>query len=228
MISSLVVMLCVLLTACGSNKSTEKVSSQPTKEETNTETVTAKKKVIFFGNSLTAGYGLDPDEAFPSLINQKFETMGLPYESINAGLSGETTAGGKERVEWILENYEPAIFILELGGNDGLRGIDPKASEANLQAIIDKVKKQFPKTIIILAGMQAPPNMGEAYTSSFSQIYPTLAKRNNIPLVPFLLEGVAGIPELNQGDGIHPTAEGNKIVAENVWSILKKQIRQET
>lgn len=181
---------------------------------------TTKKNIVFFGNSLTAGYGLDLGEAFPAIIQQKLDSLNHPYKTINAGLSGETTAGGKSRVDWILQ--QPVdIFVLELGGNDGLRGIALKETSQNLQAIIDKVKEKYPDAKILLAGMRVPPNLGKKYADEFHALYKTLADKNKIAFLPFLLEGVGGEEKLNQADGIHPTAEGQKIVANNVWEVLK-------
>lgn len=178
------------------------------------------KVLVFFGNSLTAGMGLDPSDSFPALIQNKLDSLDLNYSVVNAGLSGETTAGGNSRVDWVL-NQKPDVFVLELGANDGLRGIPLDETRSNLQSIIDKVRKKNPEVIIVLVGMQIPPNMGPEYTAEFRKIFPELAEKNSIALIPFLLEGVAGNPELNQRDGIHPTADGQKIVAENVWKVLK-------
>ena len=200
-------------------------SGNPNRETVSKDSsvVAAKKKtILFFGNSLTAGYGVDPSEAYPALIQNKIDSLGLNYKVINAGVSGETTADGNSRIDWILK--QPVdIFVLELGANDGLRGIPLKETKENLQKIIDKVKAKYPKAKIILEGMEIPPNMGPQYTSRFREIFPSLAKENAIDLVPFLLKNVGGIPKLNQRDGIHPTAEGHKIVAENVWEVLKKE-----
>ncbi|MDP2069939.1 MAG: arylesterase [Lutibacter sp.] len=179
-----------------------------------------QKVILFFGTSLTAGMGLDPNEAFPAVIQEKIDSLNLPYEVVNAGLSGETTAGGKNRINWVL-NQKVDIFVLELGANDGLRGVPLTETKNNLQAIIDVVKEKNADTKIILVGMEIPPNMGEAYTSEFRNLFPELAKKNNLTLVPFLLQNVGGIKELNQPDGIHPTAEGQKILANNVWKVLK-------
>ena len=196
-------------------------STQFAKRDTN---ATAQQKtIVFFGNSLTAGYGVDPTDAFPALIQAKLDSFHMAYRVINAGVSGETTAGGLGRIDWILKQ-PPAIFVLELGGNDGLRGIPLNETKKNLQGIIDRVKQKNPLTRIIIAGMMIPPNMGNQYTTQFQQIYPALATSNHLELIPFLLAGVGGNPSLNQGDGIHPTAEGHKIVAENVWKILKKDL----
>lgn len=182
------------------------------------------KTILFFGNSLTAGYGLNPSEAFPALIQGKIDSAGLKYKTINAGVSGETSAGGNGRIDWILK--QPAdVFVLELGANDGLRGIPVTETKKNLQSIIDKVKAKYPKAELVLAGMQIPPNMGQEYSIKFKKIFPALAKENNMTLIPFLLQDVAGIRELNQQDGIHPTAAGDKIVAQNVWSVLESVLK---
>ena len=178
------------------------------------------KYILFFGNSLTAGYGLEEEESFPSLIQVRINAKKLKYKVINAGLSGETTAEGKARVNWVLKQ-DVDIFVLELGANDMLRGLDVKATKKNLQSIIDQVRKKNKNIKIILAGMQAPPNMGKDYVDFFNNLYPDLAKENGAKLIPFLLEGVAQIPELNLADGKHPNAEGQKIVMENVWTVLK-------
>lgn len=184
------------------------------------ESQSALKRIVFFGNSLSAGYGVDPEECFAGLIEQRIDSLQLPYKVINAGLSGETSAGGDARVDWILK--QPVdIFILELGGNDGLRGIEPQSTYANLQSIIDKTKQKYPDVKLIIAGMLAPPNMGADFTDQFKNIFPRLAKENNALLIPFLLDGVGGIPALNLADGIHPNPQGHRIVMENVWSVLK-------
>jgi acyl-CoA thioesterase I len=176
--------------------------------------------ILFYGDSLTAGYGLSPDEAFPALIGRKLNEKGKSIKVINAGLSGETSAGGLSRIDWVLR--QPVdVFVLELGPNDGLRGLPLEATEKNLQAIIDKVKAKYPKVKIIVAGMMVPPNIGPDYTEKFRKIFPALAKKNNAALIPFLLEDVAGNEKLNLDDGIHPNAEGHKIVAENVLRVLE-------
>jgi acyl-CoA thioesterase-1 len=179
-----------------------------------------RKAILFFGNSLTAGYGLDDQsEAFPALIQRKIDSLNLPYKVINAGLSGETSAGGKNRIDWLLRQ-KIDVFVLELGANDGLRGIPVTETSKNLQEIIDQVKAKYPEAKQVLLGMQIPPNMGGRYISEFRAIFQALAIRNNMAFVPFLLQGVGGIQKLNQADGIHPTAEGHKILAENVWKVL--------
>lgn len=179
-----------------------------------------KPVILFFGNSLTAGYQLDISESFPALIERKLDSLDFNYSVINAGLSGETSAGGLNRIDWVL-NTVPDIFVLELGANDALRGLDLSETESNLQAIIDKVTKANPNVQLVIVGMQVPPNLGHEYTNQFTELFPRLAERNEAVLIPFLLEGVAGNPELNLEDGIHPTAAGHKIVAENVWKILQ-------
>ncbi len=207
-------------------KEAPKSPTDSTSTDSETENVqevanTGDKVILFFGDSLTAGYGIELEEAFPSLIQQRLDSLGLDYTVINSGLSGETTAGGLNRINWVL-NQKVDVFVLELGANDGLRGIPLDQTKKNLQDIIDYVKKKNPETQIVLAGMQIPPNMGPEYTQEFRTIFPELAEKNDIPLIPFLLDGVAGIRELNLEDGIHPTPEGHKIVRENVWAILKE------
>ena len=180
--------------------------------------------VLFYGNSLTTGYGIGPDRAYPQLIQQKIEGLGWPFRVINGGVGGETSAGGLSRIDWVLRNRVD-VFVLELGGNDGLRGVDPRATRRNLRAIIRRVRDRNPETKIILAGMQAPPNMGPDFTTAFKAIYPELAESERVSLVPFILEGVGGIAELNLPDGIHPTAEGHAIMAENVWKVLEPVLK---
>ncbi|MDX1590753.1 MAG: arylesterase [Balneolaceae bacterium] len=182
-----------------------------------------KETILFFGDSITAGYGLDEGRAFPALIQQRIDSLGLQYEVINSGLSGETSAGGLRRIDWVLQQHVD-IFVLELGGNDGLRGIDPQSTLRNLQGIMDRVKATYPDATIILTGMESPPNMGESYTSEFRSIYGELAEANDVIFLPFILEGVAGDPELNLPDGIHPTAEGHRILADNVWEVLRPEL----
>ncbi|MCG2588270.1 arylesterase [Rhodohalobacter sulfatireducens] len=179
--------------------------------------------ILFFGDSITAGYGLQTEQAFPALIQQKIDSLDLNYNVVNAGLSGETTAGGLRRVDWILQQHVD-IFVLELGGNDGLRGIDPQSSKENLQGIIDKVEQKYPDAEIVLTGMQAPPNLGDLYTEEFRGIFFELAEQNEVIFMPFILEEVAGNPELNLPDGIHPTAEGHQVVADNLWNVLRPLI----
>jgi acyl-CoA thioesterase I len=181
------------------------------------------KSMLFFGDSLTAGYGLSPEEAFPALIEKELNKKTNTVKVTNAGLSGETSAGGLARIDWVLR--QPIdVFILELGANDGLRGLPLDQTRKNLQGIIDKVKAKYPKVKLVLAGMMVPPNMGKQYSADFKNIYPELAKKNNATLIPFLLDGVGGNEKLNQADGIHPNVEGHKIVARNLSLILGKLI----
>ncbi|MBO0330284.1 arylesterase [[Muricauda] lutisoli] len=216
--------LTLLLVGCGEKSSKKEATEVSTTEQTEvTETTDPSKKILFFGDSLTAGYGLEVSEAFPALIQQKIDSLGLGYSVINAGLSGETTASGKNRLEWVLED-DVDIIIIELGANDGLRGVPLSETEQNLQSMVDTVQSKLPEAKIILAGMKIPPNMGPEYTTKFESIFPELAASEDIELIPFLLENVAGIPELNQGDGIHPTVEGQKLVANNVWEVLKPML----
>lgn len=189
-----------------------------------TAATAATKTVLFYGDSLTAGYGLDPDEGYPALIQKKIDAAGLPWRVVNAGLSGETTAGGLRRLDWILRQ-KIDVFVLELGGNDGLRGIAPDVTRENLQAMIDRIRAKYPDVTIVIAGMQIPTNMGPDFAEAFARIFPEVAEKNRAVLIPFLLEGVGGIPELNLPDGIHPTAEGHRIVAETVWRHLAPVLR---
>lgn len=216
--------LIALIWASSCSNSGEKSTSTQTKEEAqDPQNISSDKTILFFGNSLTAGYGIDKDDAFPGLIQQRLDSLGLDFRVINGGLSGETTAGGLNRLDWFLED-EPYIFVLELGGNDGLRGIELSETKSNLEKIIDKVRTKYPSTKIILAGMQIPPNMGSEYTDEFQTIYPEVAREKDVTLIPFLLEGVAGDPELNLPDGIHPTEKGHQIVFETVWPFIQKEL----
>jgi len=182
--------------------------------------ITAPKVILFYGDSLTAGYGLSTEEAFPALVEKKLNKNEKVVRVINAGLSGETSAGGLTRLDWVIKQ-QIDIFILELGANDGLRGLPLEETQKNLQLIIDKVKGKFPNVKIVVAGMMVPPNMGPEYTSKFKKIFPDLAKKNNATLIPFLLQDVAGNEKLNIEDGIHPNVEGHKIVADNVIKVLQ-------
>jgi len=215
---------CFLVMSCAGNDA-KKIDKQEKKESINIETQseTSQKIILFFGNSLTAGMGLEVEEAFPALIQNKLDSAMLAYNVINAGLSGETTASGKNRLSWLLKQ-KVDVFVLELGANDGLRGIPLDETKRNLQNMIDEVKKHNPEVVIVLAGMQIPPNMGIDYTKDFQAIFPDLAAENDLALIPFLLKDVAGRPDLNQQDGIHPTAEGQKILANNVWEILEDSL----
>jgi acyl-CoA thioesterase-1 len=226
MISSKNLIILLLISSFGliSCSSEKKEESKSQVEESKSSTVQSDEKIIlFYGNSLTAGYGIDADDAFPGLTQSRIDSLGLDFKVINGGLSGETTAGGLSRLDWFLED-QPEIFILELGGNDGLRGIALTETKSNLLAMIDKVRAKFPDTKIILAGMQIPPNMGQEYSNEFKEIFPAVAEAKNVTLIPFLLENVGGVPEMNLPDGIHPTEEGHQIVFETIWPYLKAEM----
>jgi len=181
-------------------------------------------RVVFLGTSLTAGLGIDPSEAYPALLQHKIDSTGLGFVTVNAGVSGETSAGARRRIDWLLR--EPAaVLVIETGANDGLRGLDADSLAANIQAIIDRAREQTPAPRIILVGMAALPNYGFGYARRFKAVYPELAKRNDVPLVPFLLQGVAGVDSLNQADMIHPTAAGQRRVAQTLWPLLERVLR---
>lgn len=178
-----------------------------------------KKTILVFGDSITAGYGLEKDQAFPAILQQKIDSVGLNYEVINGGLSGETSAGGARRINWVLQR-KVDIMILELGGNDGLRGIDLSSTKQNLQAIIDQALAKYPDMEIIIAGMQVPPNLGIEYTQEFMSLYPDLAEENGLPLIPMILNKVGGFDEYMLADQIHPNEKGHHIVADTIWETL--------
>ncbi len=180
---------------------------------------TAAPVVLFLGTSLTAGLGLPSDQAYPALIQAKIDSAGMNFRVVNAGVSGETSAGGLRRIDWLLKG-PVAVVVLELGANDMLRGQDVDAMRANLQGIIDRTRAAQPEARIVIAGLQAPPNLGEPYASQFAETYIGLARENDAAVIPFLLDGVAAVSGLNQPDGIHPNAEGQMMVAENVWRVL--------
>jgi acyl-CoA thioesterase-1 len=177
------------------------------------------KTIVFFGDSITAGYGVDPDEAYPAVIQRKINEAGRPWRVVNAGLSGETTAGGLRRLDWILRQRVD-LFVIELGGNDGLRGIPPATTRANLEQMVGRIHQQRPEIKVVITGMQISTNMGPEYTRDFAAIFPEVARTTGAVLVPFLLDRVGGVPSLNQPDGIHPTAEGHQIVADTLWQTL--------
>jgi acyl-CoA thioesterase-1 len=185
----------------------------------------APRKILFVGTSLTAGFGLEPDSAFPQLIDRKLDSLGIPYDAVNAGVSGETSSGLLRRIDWLLR--EPFdVVVVETGANDGLRGTPVATVRANVQQIIDRIKAARPTAAIVLVQMEALPNFGEQYTSEFRAMFPELARRNGVALLPFLLEGVAGHRDLNQADGIHPNMVGERRVAENVWRGLRPLLEQ--
>ena len=179
-----------------------------------------KQTVLFVGDSITAGFGIDEDEAFPALIQSRLDSLGWNVSAVNAGLSGETSSGGLRRINWLLKQ-EVDVLVLELGANDGLRGIDLQLTDQNLRKIVAIMKEKYPECTIVIAGMQVPTNLGDDYTSTFRTMFSKIAEDTGSALIPFLLEGVGGVPELNLPDGKHPTAEGHKILAENVWEVLR-------
>jgi len=179
-----------------------------------------RPSIVFLGTSLTAGLGLDPEQAYPAIIQRKIDSAGLDYRVVNAGVSGETSAGALRRLDWLLR--EPvSVLVVETGANDGLRGLSPDSLRANIQAVIDRARTLRPPPKLILVGMRVPPNYGRTYSQKFQEIYPDLAKANGAELVPFLLQDVGGIASLNQADGIHPTAAGQRKMAETVWNVLE-------
>ncbi len=215
-----ILILSLLVSCANSNK-----NNQSTEEMDETKVIEAEvsdtKTILCFGDSITAGYGLDDiNDAYPAVIQSKIDSLQLDYQVVNSGLSGETSAGGLSRINWIL-NQDIDIFLLELGANDGLRGIPLSETRSNLENIIKAVQAKDANIIIVLAGMELPPNMGQDYISEFRTIFSDLAANYEFPFIPFILNGVGGIKELNQADGIHPTIAGHKIVADNVWQVLQ-------
>lgn len=219
----------LMLYSCGdskTNNATETVISNEKTKGVQSEINAKTNTILCFGDSITAGYGLDDsDAAFPALLQHKIDSLNLNYTVINSGVSGETTAGGKSRIDWVI-TQAPTIFLLELGANDGLRGVPLSETRANLQDIIDVVRQKSPDTKIILAGMELPPNMGLEYTTEFRQLFADLAAVNNLAFIPFILKDVGGIASLNQSDGIHPNVEGHKILANTVWGVLQPLLIQ--
>lgn len=212
--------------ACQSETPQSGAQSAPTPGATPSLPTAERRTIIFYGTSLTAAYQLSPEQGFSALIQQKIDSLGLPYRCVNAGVSGETTAAGASRIDWVLR--QPVdVFVLELGANDALRGLPTEQLEQNLQDVIDRVKARNPDCAIVIAGMLAPPNVGRRYADAFAAVYPAVAKRNRAVLIPFLLEGVAAEPALNLEDGIHPNVEGQKIVAENVWRVLRPVLEKQ-
>jgi acyl-CoA thioesterase-1 len=212
--------LTITVAGCGSKSKPNDTAAQ-TDSTKATAAASSTKTILVFGDSLTAGYGLDDQsESYPSVLQTRIDSAKLPYTIVNGGLSGETSAGGKGRIDWLLKQHLD-VFVLELGANDGLRGIPIEETENNLQTIIDRVKAKYPDAKLVMLGMQVPPNMGATYVTGFKDMFPKLATKNNMTLVPFLLQGVGGVRALNQKDGIHPTAAGAKILAANVWQVIK-------
>lgn len=213
----MILLTCLCLACVNETTSRKDVEEQRTEADN-------RPAILFFGTSLTAGLGLEPEEAYPAVIQQKLDSAGLAFRAVNAGVSGETSAAGLRRIDWLLQ--QPiAVLVLELGANDALRGQDLVAARQNLQAIIDRTHARYPAVRVVVAGMQAPPNLGSRYTREFRELFTALAQENQATLIPFLLEGVAAVPELNQADGIHPTAAGARIMADNVWRVLQPLLR---
>ena len=210
----------ISIVACGGRDEAHDNKSGGTDNAATSTEARAKPlpRIVILGDSLTAGLGLPVDQAYPSLLQQRLKSEGLDYEVVNAGVSGDTSAGGLSRLDWALQG-DVRILVVALGGNDGLRGLPPEALKRNLSEIIERAQARHVQ--VILAGMEAPPNYGRDYTVSFHRVYPALAEQYRIPFVPFLLWNVAGIDQLNQPDGIHPTAAGARVVADNVWRVLK-------
>lgn len=209
-----------ICSACASREEPQTNTSDPAAVSTRppaSKSATGPR-IVALGDSLTAGLGLSPSEAYPHLLQQRLEDEGLQYEVINAGVSGDTSAGGLSRLDWALDG-DVRVLIVALGGNDALRGLPAAQLKRNLAEIIRRA--QVRHITVVLAGMEAPPNYGPDYALAFHQVYPTLAKEYGVALVPFLLQAVGGIARLNQPDGIHPTAEGARVLADNVWTVLK-------
>jgi len=217
-------MLAWLGTSCGVRRDSETSTAQQSRDTTPAPPADARPVLLCFGTSLTAGMGLDPEEAFPALLQRKIDSAGLAFRVVNAGVSGETAAAGLRRIDWLLQ--QPiAVLLLELGANDALRGQDLAAAKRNLQEIIDRTRTRYPGVHVVVAGMEAPPNLGRRYTREFRDLFIDLARANRAVLIPFLLEGVAGQADLNQADGIHPTAAGARVVADRVWKFLEPVLR---
>lgn len=214
----------LLLSACGNGTGNGGASPDAASDtaETLPETTSTHRTgtILFLGNSLSAGLGVRQEEAFPSLIQARIDSLGWNFTVVNAGVSGDTSSGGLRRLEWLLRDTVD-VLVVELGANDGLRGISPAAMRENLERIIDEARNRYPDVRILLAGMKMPPNLGQDYTRTFEEVYVTLADEKNVRLIPFLLEGVGGMRHLNQPDGVHPTAEGHRIIARTVWQYLR-------
>lgn len=211
------VLLASLLAACGGSDAPR----EPAPPASSAAAPSDTPVILFLGTSLTAGYGVDPSVAFPALIQRMLDSAGYRYRVVNAGVSGETSAGALRRTEWLFGQEPPAIMILETGGNDGLRGQDPDSLEANVLSILERAAGLTPPPRLVLAGMEAPPNLGDTYTDRFRAVFPSAAARTGAILIPFLLDGVAGVDTLNQPDGIHPTVAGHAIVARTVWRAIE-------
>lgn len=217
----------VLLPACGRSGpegAPVRQAADSAPVATPSTTTPPQPTIVFLGTSLTAGYGLDPDSAFTTLVQQKIDSAGLHFTVVNAGVSGESSAGALRRIDWVMRQ-PPVLLVLETGANDGLRGQSPDSVRANIQTMIDRIRAISPSTRIVLAGMEAMPNLGADYVRRFRAIFPALAAQNHLPLIPFLLADVAGVDSLNQQDGIHPGNRGARLVADNIWRGLEPVLR---
>ena len=227
MFAGALVLSLLTVVGCGGSTSSTQSASPDTRPAASAALepaarIDSRPRVVFLGDSITAGLGLTPEEAYPTLIQQKVDAESLGYQVVNAGVSGDTSAGGLSRLDWALDG-EVKVMVVALGGNDGLRGLPPEELQKNLATIIERAQAR--KIAVVIAGMEAPPNFGQTYTVSFRRVYADLAKQYGVPLIPFLLQGVAGIEGLNQRDGIHPTAEGARTVADNVWTVLRPTLK---
>ncbi len=219
-------MLAWLGTACGARRDSDASTTRQSRDTAPAPPTDVRPVLLCFGTSLTAGMGLDPEEAFPALLQRTIDSAGLAFRVVNAGVSGETAAAGLRRIDWLLQ--QPiAVLLLELGANDALRGQDLAAAKRNLQEIIDRTRARYPDVRVVVAGMEAPPNLGRRYTREFRDLFVELAHANRAVLIPFLLDGVAGRADLNQADGIHPTAAGARVVADRVWKTLEPVLRRD-
>jgi acyl-CoA thioesterase I len=209
--------------ACGRERS----AASPPANQSNRPptTVAATRTVLVIGTSLAAGYGIDPALAWPAVLQRKIDSAGLHFRVVNAGVSGETSAGALRRTDWLLQRERPAVLILETGGNDGLRGLDPDTMRANITGVFAKAKAVAPPPALVLFAMEAPPNLGADYTRRFHSVFTDAARESGAALVPFFLNGVAGIDSLNQADGIHPNQRGHELAAANAWQVLEPLLR---
>lgn len=222
---SLTLGLVSLLTACGGDPEKPGTPGESRQPEAAAESPAEHPTILVIGTSLTAGYGLTPDVAWPAVLQRKIDSAGLEYRVVNAGVSGETSAGALRRTDWLLERERPAVLILETGGNDGLRGIEPDSMRANIRAVMDRAKRLAPPPELVLFAMEAPPNLGDDYTARFRSAFTEVARETGATLVPFFLDGVAGVDSLNLPDGIHPTPRGHELAAANAWRALAPLLR---
>lgn len=214
-----------LMIGCDAGERNAAPPPEPPAETPTPVDTAAAPTILMLGTSLTAGLGLQPEDAYPALIQERIDSAGLRFRVVNAGVSGETSAGALRRLDWLIRQ-EFDVLLLETGANDMLRGMDLDTTRANLQAMVERVRSERPHTEIVLAGMLAPPNLGSAYADRFARLYMGLAEENDLVLIPFLLDGVGGEPEMNQSDGIHPNEDGAARVAANVWEILEPVLRE--